>query len=114
MGKLSLKKCVPCEGGTPPFNEDEIAKHKKLLDEEAPGWNISDNQLYKNYRFPDFKSALELTNKIGVIAESEGHHPEITLGWGFVKVVLWTHAVGGLSENDFIEAAKIETLIKKN
>jgi len=108
MANLATQKCVPCEGGVPPLKGQELEKLKAQLDQEAPGWNLRDaKRLEKTFKFPDFKTALEFVNKIGTIAESEGHHPNIELGWGFVKVLLWTHAIDGLSESDFFLAAKV-------
>lgn len=109
MSNLSSQKCVPCEGGVPPLKGAELEKLKAQLDTEAPGWELRDaKHLEKTYKFPDFKSALKFVNKVGAIAEAEGHHPNIDLGWGFVHVLLWTHAIDGLSDNDFFLAAKIE------
>jgi len=106
---LTQKHCVPCEGGIKPFDRDTARVY--LLD--LPGWKLSDDSktISKTFKFKDFRAALELTNKIGDIAELEDHHPDIELGWGKVKVTLWTHAISGLSENDFILAAKIETIL---
>ncbi|MBI4948496.1 4a-hydroxytetrahydrobiopterin dehydratase [Candidatus Berkelbacteria bacterium] len=109
MDKLSSGKCVPCEGGVPPIEGERLTELKNQLDQEAPGWELSDpKHLQKTYKFADFKTALEFVNKIGEIAEQEGHHPNIEFGWGFVRVLLWTHAINGLSDNDFILAAKLE------
>jgi len=109
MGKLSTGKCVPCEGGVPPLKGKQLEAWKAQLDKEAPGWELSDaKHLQKEFKFKDFQSALDFVNKIGEIAEKEGHHPNIELGWGFAKILLWTHAIGGLSENDFFIAAKID------
>ncbi len=108
MTNLSSQKCVPCEGGVSPLKGEELDRLKSQLDEEAPGWQLRDpKHLEKTFEFPDFKTALEFVNTIGKIAESEGHHPNIELGWGFVRVLLWTHAIDGLSDNDFFLAAKI-------
>ncbi len=108
MTNLADKKCVPCEGGVPPLKGEELEKLIIQLDEEAPGWDLRDvKHLEKTFKFPDFQSALDFVNKIGEIAETEGHHPNIEFGWGFVRVLIWTHAINGLSENDFFLAAKI-------
>ena len=108
MVSLSHKKCVPCEGGTPPLQSHEILEYAKEL---GNGWKVvNDHHLEKEFTFKNFKEALAFTNKIGALAEEEGHHPDIFLRWGKVKVTLWTHAVGGLSENDFILASKINQL----
>lgn len=106
---LSAKKCVPCEGGDPPLARIEV---EKLL-EEVPEWKLSEDGILKierSFKFKDYKQALSFVNKVGEIAESEGHHPNISFTWGKVDITLWTHAVGGLSENDFILAAKIDKI----
>ena len=109
MEKLTEKKCVACEGGTPPFTPAQIQEYLPQLKSE---WEIVDGiKLKKRFTFQDFKKALAFVNKVGEIAESEGHHPDIRLfGYKNVEIELSTHAVGGLSENDFIVAAKIEQL----
>lgn len=108
MTTLSEKKCVPCEGGVSPIKGDTL---KKLQTELANDWQVVDERhLEKEFAFPDFKSALKFANKVGAVAETEGHHPDIYLAWGKVGVKIWTHAVNGLTENDFILAAKIGTL----
>ncbi len=107
MVYLSEKKCVACEGGTPPLNESEIAGYMA----EISGWEIIDNKkIRKEFKFKNFKEAMTFVNKIAEIAEAEGHHPDIHIFYNRVNIELWTHAVGGLSENDFIMAAKIEQL----
>jgi 4a-hydroxytetrahydrobiopterin dehydratase len=105
--KLSEGKCVPCEGGVEPIKGAQLEQYKKKLDSEAPGWELRDpKHLQKEYKFKDFNSALAFVNQIGKLAEAEGHHPNIEFGWGFARILLWTHAIDGLSENDFILAAK--------
>ncbi|MCI0566251.1 4a-hydroxytetrahydrobiopterin dehydratase [bacterium] len=103
---LSNKKCVPCEGGVPPLARGEIEELKK----ETPEWRVIDNaKIEREWKFADFALALAFVNKVGEIAESENHHPDILLfGWNKVRLSLSTHAIGGLSENDFILAAKID------
>lgn len=106
---LTKKKCQSCEGGGAPIKGKDAAEFLKQLDKS---WKIvNDHQLEREFKFPDFKSALDFTNKVGAIAESENHHPDITLGWGKVKITLFTHAVDGLSDNDFILAAKIDKIL---
>jgi len=106
---LTSKKCIPCSVGAPTLNEDEI---KELMESLKEGWEVIDNKkLKKTYKFKDFKEALNFTNKIGALAEEEGHHPDICLSWGKVVVELWTHKIGGLHENDFILAAKIDNIM---
>jgi len=108
MADLASKKCIPCSVGAPTLMEDEIMELMKSLKE---GWEVIDNKkLKKIFKFRNFKEALDFTNKIGAIAEEEGHHPDIHLSWGRVVIELWTHKIGGLHENDFILAAKIDKI----
>lgn len=108
MSDLTSKKCVPCSIGAIPLNADEIQGFLKSLNED---WEVKDNkQIERTFKFKDFKEALDFTNKVGAIAEAEGHHPDICLAWGKVIVTLWTHKIKGLHENDFILAAKIDEL----
>lgn len=104
---LTEQKCVPCEGGVDPMTRSDA---EAMLDFHLKGWTISDDtkSISKKYTFKDFKEALDFVNKVGAIAEKEGHHPDIELGWGKVNITLTTHAIGGLSQNDFIIAAKID------
>ena len=108
MKDLASKKCVPCEGGTMPLNR---GKAEDFL-EELPGWTLTrqGKGIAKEYRFKNFAEALAFANKIGAVAEAEGHHPDLTVSWGKVGVSLSTHLIGGLSQNDFILAAKIDAL----
>ena len=112
MEDLSKKKCIPCEGGILPFDISEIHKYQKMVD----GWNITKNTkgvffLNKKFIFKDFKESQKFVNKVGETSEDEGHHPDILFGWGYVDIKITTHAIEGLSENDFILAAKIDQLI---
>ena len=108
MNELTKKHCVPCEGGIPSLKGNEL---KNLKNKIKNDWKvIEEHHLEKEYNFKDFKQALDFTNKIGSLAEEENHHPDILLTWGKVKITIWTHAVNGLSENDFILAAKIDEL----
>jgi len=105
MSDLSQKSCVPCMGGVPPLCGEDIAPlFKQLRDWQV----VKEHHLTKNYEFPDFVSALEWVNQVGQIAEAEGHHPDIFLSWGKVRIEIWTHKVDGLSESDFILAAKLD------
>ena len=111
MSNLKDKKCVPCEGGVIPFDISEIHKYQKKVD----GWDISkDNKenffLIKKFNFKNFIDSQEFINKVGEISEDEGHHPDISFGWGYAEIKITTHAIEGLSENDFILAAKIDQL----
>ncbi len=108
MTDLANKKCIPCSVGAPTLMEDEIME---LMESLKEGWEVIDNKkLKKSFKFKDFKEALDFTNKVGHLAEEEGHHPNILLSWGRVVIELWTHKIGGLHENDFILAAKIDKI----
>jgi 4a-hydroxytetrahydrobiopterin dehydratase len=104
---LKNKKCVPCEGGVKPLTSDEYGA---FLRTEIEGWvDVNEKMIEKEYKFKNFKEALAFINKVGALAEEEGHHPDINLhDWNKVKLTLATHAIGGLSENDFILASKID------
>ncbi|HUN82168.1 MAG TPA: 4a-hydroxytetrahydrobiopterin dehydratase [Phycisphaerae bacterium] len=107
MSELASKQCVPCRGGVPPMSHDQI----QALLAQVPGWGVEKNHhLIKTYPFPDFVSALAFVNKIGGLAEEQGHHPDIYLSWGMVRVQIWTHKIDGLTESDFVLAAKIDRL----
>lgn len=104
--ELAQKSCVPCRGGVPPLDGDEIAKLKPHLHSD---WKVvEDHHLERRFEFPDFVAALEFTNRLGAIAEQEGHHPDILLGWGKAVVTIWTHKIDGLTESDFVLAAKAD------
>jgi len=105
---LAEQKCVPCEGGTMPLTIQEA----QTLMKDLQGWTLSESarNLEKEYKFKNFAEALAFANKVGAIAEAEQHHPEIEIGWGRVEIELTTHAIGGLSMNDFIIAAKIDKI----
>jgi len=106
--RLTARTCIPCKGIKAPLREEEMAH---LYAELKGGWKIVEaHHLEKEYIFPDFRTALIFTNEVGEIAESEGHHPDIFLSFGKVKIQLWTHRIQGLSENDFIMAAKCDEL----
>lgn len=104
---LHEKKCAACAGATVPMAISEV---KKYLDELGGGWTVVEGKLEKSYRFRDFKTALAFVDKVGKVAEEEGHHPDLYLSWGLVKIVLWTHKIKGLAESDFILAAKCDKL----
>jgi len=109
VSDLASKKCVPCEGGTRPMPR---ADAKKMLG-EVGGWSLVDDgvlKIQRKFKFEDFSGALAFVNRVGDIAEQEGHHPDINFGWGKATVTFYTHAVSGLSENDFILAAKVNNL----
>lgn len=107
MIKLSEKKCVPCQGGIPPLSRDEV---ERLLDHLCGWQHVDVHHITKSYRFPDFLRGLAFVNDIARIAEEEAHHPDLTLSWGLVRVDIWTHKIDGLTESDFILAAKIDEL----
>ena len=111
MTDLAQKKCIPCSGSVPALSAEARAKLLVELDAVGPGWRVEvGHHLTRDYSFPDFVTALAFTNAVGAIAEEEGHHPDIALRWGRVGITLWTHAIDGLTESDFVLAAKIESL----
>lgn len=104
--ELSKKRCVACEGGMPPMPDFLIKRYLNKVKK----WKLRNGKLYKEFKFKDFKDALKFVNKVGRIAEKEGHHPDIYFTWGKCSIELYTHSIKGLSENDFILAAKIDKL----
>lgn len=105
MSELAQRQCVPCRGGVPPLAGEEIKK----LHDQLQGWEVvNQHHLRKEYRFSNYSEALAHVNHISEIAEAEGHHPDICFGWGKVEVLIWTHKIDGLTESDFILAAKID------
>ena len=112
MNDLLNKKCIPCEGGVIPFDISEIHKYQKKVD----NWDVVKNKkgiffLEKKFIFKNFIESQNFVKEVGKISEEEGHHPDITFGWGYAKISITTHAIEGLSENDFILATKIDTKI---
>lgn len=105
---LTQKKCVPCEAGTTPLKETEINE----LIKQVPTWTLKGGHLYKKFKFKNFKEAMKFINSVADIAEQEGHHPDFSVHYNKVEIELFTHAIKGLSENDFIVAAKIDKLSK--
>jgi 4a-hydroxytetrahydrobiopterin dehydratase len=106
--QLADKKCVPCRGGVPPLKGKEL----ETLHEVVPQWSvINEHHITRNYKFPDFAQALEFVNRVGALAEEQGHHPDILLAWGKAEITLWTHKIDGLTESDFIIAAKIDRIL---
>jgi len=109
MSELADKRCVPCRGGVPPLTADQI----KPLARQVEQWKVVKNHhVEREFEFPDFKSALDFVNRIGEIAEREDHHPDIELSWGRVGVRIWTHKIDGLTESDFVLAAKIDRALR--
>ena len=109
---LSKKKCVPCEGNIPAFDYNEIHKYLKKVDD----WELKKNEennffLIKEFKFENFKQSQNFVNNVGEIAENEGHHPDISFGWGYAKIKIFSHAINGLAESDFILASKIDKVI---
>ena len=109
MSALAEKECVPCQGLVPPLQGQDLAR---LAAELGGGWQVvAGHHLEKDYRFQDFREALAFTNRVGELAEAQGHHPDICLAWGKVKLTLWTHKINGLTESDFVLAAKADKLM---
>ena len=111
MSDLADKKCIPCEGGIPGFDIGEIHKYLKKVD----GWDVKNNEdksfyLVKDFKFKNFEESQNFVIKVGNIAEEENHHPDISFGWGYCKIKIFTHAIKGLAESDFILAAKIDKI----
>ncbi len=106
MTTLTQKYCVACEAGTPPMSQEQAER----MMEQVPGWELKDSTLTRRFRFKDFREAISFVNKVADLAEAEGHHPDIHISWNRVRLDLTTHAIKGLSENDFIMAAKVNEL----
>lgn len=107
---LDKMKCIPCQGGIPPLSHDESLKLLK----NTPGWTLlnQDSRLVLDLTFSNFQRPFDLISKVSALAESEGHHPDLCFGWGYVKIILYTHKINGLHQNDFIMAAKINEILK--
>jgi 4a-hydroxytetrahydrobiopterin dehydratase len=111
MSELAKKECVPCKGGVPPLKGKALTD---LLEKLGGGWQVVDeHHLEKEYRFKNFREALEFTDRVGEMAETQGHHPDIYLAWGKVRLTVWTHKIDGLTESDFVFAAKADALESK-
>lgn len=110
MINLTAKKCTPCQGGVPPMSCDVAEEHLN----EVPGWELLDNasKLKRTFKFDNFVDAMRLAQRVGELCETEGHHPDLTIGWGYCRVEFQTHKISGLHENDFIMAAKVNQLAK--
>lgn len=107
MSELASKNCVPCRGDVPALKGAEL----HALSHQLPNWEVvNEHHIHRVFKFPDFVRALDFVNRVGAIAESQGHHPDIFLTWGKAEITLWTHSVNGLTESDFIMAAKIDQL----
>ena len=109
MSDLASKECVPCKGGVPPLQGEELTR---LQNELGGDWQvIGGHHLEKDYQFLNFREALDFTNSVGELAEAQGHHPDIYLAWGKVKITIWTHKIDGLTESDFVFAAKSDAAL---
>ncbi|MAW64006.1 MAG: 4a-hydroxytetrahydrobiopterin dehydratase [Acidobacteria bacterium] len=109
MSELASKQCVPCRGGVSPLEGSELAGYQQQL---GGGWQVvGGHHLEKEFQFDDFRKALDFTVRVGEMAEEQGHHPDIFLTWGLVKVTIWTHKIDGLTESDFVFAAKSDHLV---
>jgi 4a-hydroxytetrahydrobiopterin dehydratase len=105
---LASQTCVPCRGGVPPLKGNELRRLEQLV----PEWKVvNDHHITRKFAFPDFKQALAFVNRVGEIAEQQGHHPDILLAWGKAEITTWTHKIDGLTQSDFIMAAKIDKLL---
>lgn len=110
MGALAEQECVPCKGDVPPLKGKDLAQIATQL---SSGWQVlNEHHLEKEFKFPNFRDALVFTNKVGALAEAQGHHPDIYLAWGKVKLTIWTHKINGLTESDFVFAAKVDRLAR--
>ena len=107
MSELAERQCVPCRGGVPPLKGDEV---QKLLGQLADWQAVDEHHLVKTYRFQNFRETLGFVNRVGELAEQQSHHPDICFGWGKAEISIWTHKIDGLTESDFVLAAKIDKL----
>jgi len=108
MSELAERQCVPCRGGVPPMKGDEITE----MSSQLPDWQVvNEHHLQRNYRFKDFRETLDFVDRVGELAEEQGHHPDICFGWGKADITIWTHKIDGLTESDFVLAAKIDKLL---
>jgi 4a-hydroxytetrahydrobiopterin dehydratase len=108
MSQLAEKTCVACRGDVPALKGEALHD----LSHQLPNWQVIDeHHITRSFKFPDFQQALDFVNRVGAVAEEQGHHPDILLTWGKAEITLWTHKVNGLTESDFIMAAKIDTLV---
>ncbi len=107
MSDLAAKRCIPCKGGVPPLKGEAL----QTLQRQVEGWDVvEEHHLFKGFKFPDFRKALDFVNQVGKIAEEQGHHPVITLTWGKAEITIYTHKINGLTESDFILAARIDAI----
>jgi 4a-hydroxytetrahydrobiopterin dehydratase len=107
MSELASRTCVPCKGGTPPLKGEELERLRR----QVPEWEVvEEHHLRRRFRFKNFREALDFVNRVGELAEEQGHHPDIGFGWGYAEISVWTHKIDGLTESDFIFAAKVDAL----
>ncbi len=107
MSELASKTCVPCKGGTPPLKGEELERLRR----QVPEWEVVEkHHLRRRFRFKNFRESLSFVNRVGELAEEQGHHPDIGFGWGYADISVWTHKIDGLTESDFIFAAKVDAL----
>jgi len=108
MTELAERQCVPCRGGVPPLQAEELRNYSAQL----PSWEVAnEHHLARRYEFKDFRETLDFVNRVGELAEQQGHHPDICFGWGKADITIWTHKIDGLTESDFVLAAKIDKLL---
>jgi 4a-hydroxytetrahydrobiopterin dehydratase len=106
MSELANKTCVPCKGGTPPLKGEELDELRR----QVPEWDVvEEHHLRRRFRFKNFRESLRFVNEVGELAEEQGHHPDVGFGWGYAEITVWTHKIDGLTESDFIFAAKVDT-----
>ncbi len=107
MSELASKACVPCKGDTPPLKGEEIEGFRR----QVPEWEVvEEHHLRRRLRFKNFREALDFVNRVGELAEEQGHHPDVGFGWGYAEVTVWTHKIDGLTDSDFVFAAKVDVL----
>jgi len=107
MSELASKNCVPCRGDVPALKGEQL----HALSHQLPNWSVvHEHHITRAFSFPDFKDALDFVNRVGAVAEEQGHHPDILLKWGKAEITIWTHKIDGLTESDFVMAAKIDSL----
>ena len=108
MSELAERECVPCRGGVPPMKGEQ----SKEMSAQLPNWQVvNEHHLQRSHRFKDFRETLDFVNRVGELAEEQGHHPDICFGWGKADITIWTHKIDGLTESDFVLAAKIDKLL---
>ncbi len=107
MSELASKTCVPCKGGTPPLKGEELNELRRQVPEREV---VEEHHLRRRFRFKNFRESLRFVNEVGELAEEQGHHPDVGFGWGYAEITVWTHKIDGLTESEFIFAAKVDTL----